>query len=125
MYTLKIESKTDSGSNVVTVEASGEIAGGLLSLKYNFDGAEYALKITEGSIVHERRGDVSLKMEFATDKQTQCTLEDATGKGAFEIRTEKLEVKFAGNSCEAVCVYSDDGGESKTTLTVTAKPLKA
>ncbi len=64
-------------------------------------------------------------MEFAKDKKTLCTLEDATGKGAFEIFTEKLDVKFSDNSCEAVCVYSDDGGESKTTLTVTAKPSKA
>lgn len=125
MYTLEIVSKTDSGSNVVTVKADGEIAGGLLSLKYNFDGAEYALKITDGSIVHERHGDVSLRMEFAKDKQTLCTLEDATGKGSFEICTEELEVKFSDGSCKAVCVYSDDGGESKTTLTVTAKPSKA
>lgn len=125
MYTLEITSKTDSGSNVVTVEGNGKIADGQLSLKYNFDGAEYSLNITEGNITHERRGDVSLRMEFAKDKKTLCTLEDKTGKGAFEICTEELEVKFSDGACKAVCVYSDDGGESKTTLTVVAKPSKA
>ncbi len=123
MYSLNIVSKTDSGSNVVAVDAVGEYSHGALALKYAYDGAEYTLYLKRGEMIHDRRGDVSLKMEFKKGKKTLCLLEDSTGKGSFEIFTEELEVDFDKGACKAVCVYSDDGGETKTTLTVTATPV--
>ncbi|MCI8368278.1 MAG: hypothetical protein HFJ81_01400 [Clostridia bacterium] len=122
-YGLEIISKTGEDTSVVAVDAQGEHGEDGLALVYSFDGAEYALCISQEAMTQERRGEVNIFTEFRAGKTTVCRISDGTGYGTFNVRCEKLEVSFNGGDCVAVCAFSGGDGAEQTTITVTARAL--
>ena len=120
-YTLEIIQSADGDKSVVAVDAEGVFEGGVLSLEYCFDGAHYALKISERAMEQTRTGDINLQMVFFAGERTECRVSDGQNGGSFLIYTEEYSARFEGGVCTADCAFSDGAGGESTRISVTAR----
>ncbi|MDE7380299.1 MAG: DUF1934 family protein [Clostridia bacterium] len=121
-YGLEIVQTVDGESNVVAVDALGELTDGELILKYTFDDADYMLQISENAMAQSRGGVFKISMEFIPEKVTQCRIFDGENGGSFNIHTTLLSVKFENGNCRVECEYCGDDGET-TRLEIFAREL--
>ncbi|MDE6075657.1 MAG: DUF1934 domain-containing protein [Clostridia bacterium] len=120
-YTLEIIQSADGDKSVVAVDAEGALEDGVLSLEYCFDGAHYALKISERAMEQTRTGDINLQMVFFAGERTECRVSDGQNGGSFLIYTEEYSARFEGGVCTADCAFSDGAGGESTRISVTAR----
>ncbi len=120
-YSLEIIQSADGEKSVVAVDAEGVFEGGVLSLEYSFDGAKYALKISERAMEQTRTGNINLQMPFVPGEWTECRVSDGQNGGSFSIFTEEYEARFDGDNCTVDCAFSDGQGGGSTRISVTAR----
>lgn len=123
-YSLEIIQSAEGEKSVVAVDAEGVFEGGVLSLEYSFDGARYALKISERAMEQTRTGDINLQTTFVMGEWTECRISDGQNGGSFSVFTEEYNARFEGDNCTADCAFSDGQGGERTRISVTARRLK-
>ncbi|MDE6791113.1 MAG: DUF1934 domain-containing protein [Clostridia bacterium] len=123
-YSLEIIQSADGEKSVVAVDAAGVLEGGVLSLEYCFDGAHYALKISERAMEQTRTGNINLQMAFVMGEWTECRISDGQNGGSFSIFTEEYNAGFESGDCTADCAFSDGQGGEVTRISVTARRLE-
>ncbi|MDE7163791.1 MAG: DUF1934 domain-containing protein [Clostridia bacterium] len=120
-YSLEIIQSVGGEQSIVAVDAEGVFADGVLSLEYSFDGAHYALKISERAMEQARTGDINLQMSFAAGERTECRISEGQNGGSFTIYTEEYKAVFEGGNCTADCLFSDGEGGESTRISVAAR----
>ncbi|MDE5766016.1 MAG: DUF1934 domain-containing protein, partial [Clostridia bacterium] len=90
-YSLEIIQSADGEKSVVAVDAEGVLESGILSLEYSFDGARYALKISERAMEQTRTGNINLQMAFVAGERTECRISDGQNGGSFSVFTEEYD----------------------------------
>ena len=123
-YSLEIIQSADGEKSVVAVDAEGVFENGVLSLEYCFDGARYALKISERAMEQTRTGNINLQMAFVAGERTECRISDGQNGGSFSVFTEQYNARFEGDNCTADCAFSDGAGGEVTRISVTARCLE-
>ncbi|MDE7076769.1 MAG: DUF1934 domain-containing protein [Clostridia bacterium] len=120
-YSLEIIQSSGGEQSVVAVDAEGVFEGGVLSLEYSFDGAKYALEISEHAMRQTRTGNINLQMSFVQGERTGCLISDGQNGGSFTVFTEEYAARFDGSDCTAECAFSDGEGGESTRISVTAR----
>ncbi|MDE7401532.1 MAG: DUF1934 domain-containing protein [Clostridia bacterium] len=123
-YSLEIIQSADGEKSVVAVDAEGAFDDGVLSLEYSFDGARYALKISERAMEQTRTGNINLQMAFVMGEWTECRISDGQNGGSFLIFTEEYNASFNGDNCTVDGAFSDGQGGEVTCISVTARRLE-
>lgn len=127
-YFLKIEDCDEKGNPVdkaLPVIADGKYDGGVLSLNYVFDGAEYSLKVSANSVYHDRYGDIRMSLEFRLGELTCGSLESSGMNGDFDIFTHELDISLTSEGCSVHLVFSDGAsGGDKIVKNITAYQVK-
>ncbi len=123
-YSLIITQIADGENAVTAVDAEGIMDGGVLTLSYSYDGAEYTLEIGPGEMAQTREGDVRLYTHFLEGQTTMARLYDGESGGEFPVCTLKLVVQFDGEDCKADCEFSCGEGGETVNLSVAASVLQ-
>ena len=108
-YHLKIEdcSVAEPLGESFSVIAEGEYDGGVLTLRYSYDGAQYRLIVEDGCVKSLRLGDTEIILEFRLGEKTLGTLKGGGTAGSFLIFTHELKILLTSNGCNVRVTYSD------------------
>lgn len=123
-YSLIITQKAEGEETVTAVDAEGIFEGGVLTLSYSYDGADYALEIGPSEMAQTRDGDIKLNTRFIEGRTTTARLSDGTSGGEFPVCTQKLQVQFDGADCKVSCEFSYGECGEKINLWVSASVLQ-
>ncbi|MDE6505297.1 MAG: DUF1934 domain-containing protein [Clostridia bacterium] len=109
---MKCKISLDNGKNGVFT-ARGDLNFGAegFALFYELDGDKCLLTYKNGTIVQERRGNVTMKMVFSQGKQTECTLGEGGLSGSFPVFTNKIQIENDPKSVD-IKLYYNCAGES-------------
>lgn len=126
-YHLKIKdcSEGEPLGESFSVIAEGEYDGGILTLQYSYDGAQYRLIIADCCVKSLRFGDTEISLEFRLGQKTLGTLKGGGTAGNFAIFTHELKTVLTSNGCSVRVTYSDGGENSgKVVKNITAYAVR-
>ena len=132
-YLLRIEDCAADGeksSKQIEVTAEGAFSRGNLNLGYTFDGSAYSLAIGDSGILHERVGDINMKMEFAGGRRTFCRIQGGGYEGGFYVFTHSISINLSADNCKACVEFSicdgenSDGAGEHFIKRISARPAK-
>ncbi len=105
-FFLTITTVADGKENEISREAEGILSHGLVQIKYREENAEVSLRLENGTVFIDRRGDYVLSLQLKKNERTKGELGINGSVGEIETQTARIAYSLTENSFMLSLHYS-------------------